>query len=322
VLVYAARRLAVSVLLLWLVLTATFAFIHLAPGDPMQLIDDHRVSAAERARLAALYGLDKPLAEQYLVWLGDVLRGDLGSSIVHRRSAAQVLAERLPASFLLAVTAMLVEHVLGIFLGVAAALRPGGFLDRQVRSFSLFLYSVPTFCMALLAIDLLAVRAGLFPINMMRSDSADTMGGAERLLDLLHHLALPTLVIVLGTFGGVARFVRNGLAEILAQDYVRTARAVGVSRLRVLWVHALRNTASPILQRFGVALPGMISSAVVIEVIFSWPGVGRAIYSAILERDYPVILASTVLSGVLVVTCTLLVDLFQAWLDPRVRDAV
>ncbi len=317
---FLSRRIAAAIVLLFVVLSVTFVLLHAAPGDPF--FSDPRMSQETRQALREQFGLDQPLWRQFLTWVGGVLRGDLGVSIIHGRGAAAVLLAKLPATFLLVATGLLVEYALGMGLGMAAALRPGGRLDRWVRSLSLLFYSVPYFWLAIVLIDLLAVRAGWFPINMMRSDDAMELGAWERTVDLLHHLALPALSLGLAEFGLVSRFVRNGLVEVLEQDYVRTARASGLPPLRILWVHGMKNAVGPLLQKFGVGLPERLSGAVLIEVIFSWPGVGQAIYSAVLQRDYPVVLASTVFSGVTVVVTTLAVDLVHAWIDPRVRDAL
>lgn len=320
---FLSRRVAAGILLLFVVLVTTFVLLHAAPGDPTAvLFGDQRVSAETRQAIRAQYGLDQPLWRQFLIWLGSVLRGDLGTSIVHGRGAAQVLFSKLPATLLLVIAGFLIEYALGLGLGMAAALHPGGRLDRWVRSLSLFFYSVPYFWLAVVLIDLLAVRAGWFPINMMRADNAMELSAWERLVDLLHHLALPALSLGLAQFGLVSRFVHNGLVEVLEQDYVRTARASGLPPLRIVWVHGMKNAVGPLLQRFGAGLPARLSGALLLEVIFSWPGVGQAIYAAVLQRDYPVVLASTVFSGVAVVLTMLAVDLVHAWIDPRVRDAL
>lgn len=317
------RRIAAGIILLLVVLSATFVLLHAAPGDPTAVfLSDHRVSAETREAIRAQYGLDQPLWRQFLIWMGSALQGDLGTSIVHGRGAAQVLLSKLPATLLLVAAGILVEYSLGLGFGIAAALHPGGRLERWVRSLSLIFYSIPYFWLAIVLIDVLAVRTGWFPINMMRSDNAAELGAWARLVDLLHHLALPALSLGLAQFGLVSRFVHSGLAEVLEQDYVRTARASGLPPLRIVWVHGMKNAVGPLLQRFGAGLPARLSGAVLLEVIFSWPGVGQAIFNAVLQRDYPVVLASTVFSGAVVVVTLLVVDLVHAWIDPRVRDAL
>ncbi len=318
---FTLRRLGASALLLFLVLTATFFLIHLAPGEPSRLFDNPRLSAEKRQEMREVYGLDQPLGRQYVIWMGSVLQGDWGSSISLGRPAFEVLLEKMPNTCLLAVGAVVVEHALGFALGLLAATCVGTFLDRQIRVLSLVLYSVPEFWFALLAIELLTVRWGLFPTQQMRSDRAHLLPPIEQAVDVLHHLALPALILGIARCGAIVRFVRNGLLDVMSQDYIRTARAKGLSPARVLWVHAMRNAMIPLVQRLGLALPYLLSGTLVIEVIFSWPGVGFAVFQAMLQRDYPVILAATAMSGALVALGNLLADLLHAWLDPRVRDA-
>ncbi len=318
---FTLRRLGAAALLLFLVLTATFFLIHLAPGEPTRLFDNPRISAEKRQELRQVYGLDQPLGRQYAIWMGSVLKGDWGTSISLGRPASEVLLEKMPNTCLLVAAALVVEHALGFLLGLAAASRAGTFLDRQIRILSLVLYSVPIFWLALLAIELLTVRWNLFPTNQMRSDGARLLPPIEQGLDVLHHLVLPALILGIARCGAVVRYVRNGLLDVLSQDYIRTARAKGLSPARVLWVHALRNALIPLVQRLGLALPYLLSGSLIIEVIFSWPGVGLAVFQAILQRDYPVILASTAMTGGLVVFGNLLADVLHAWLDPRVRRA-
>ena len=318
---FTLRRLGASAVLLFLVLTATFFLIHIAPGEPSRLFENPRASPEKIQELRRFYGLDRPLYEQYAVWVAAMLRGDWGHSFSLDRPALEILLERLPATCLLVLAAVAVEHVFGLLLGVLAARRAGTALDGWIRVLSLVLYSVPAFWLALLSVELLAVRWQLFPIIQMRSEGAHLLPPLPRALDLLHHLALPALVLAASRCGAVVRFVRNGLLEVLGQDYIRTARAKGLSAARVMWIHALPNALIPLVQRLGLSLPLMLSGALIIEVIFAWPGVGLTIYQAILERDFPLILASTAMSGVLVVLGSLAADLAQAWLDPRVRYA-
>ena len=318
---YFLRRLGSSLLLLFLVLSFTFVFVRLAPGGPEALYLDPRISAEQRELIEKRLGLDKPLVEQYGTWLLAALRGDFGTSFTAQRPAFDVILEKLPATALLALTATAIEHGIGLFLGVVAARRAGQPVDHGIRTLSLVLFSVPAFWLALLAVQLLAVQWALFPPSQMTSSGAASMSWWGRQIDLLHHLALPALVLGLARCGAVVRFCRNGLLETLGQDFVRTARAKGLTENQVLWRHALPNALVPLIQRFGLALPIMLSGSLVIEVIFSWPGVGNASFVAILQRDYPVILASTAVNATLVILGSLLADLLHAGLDPRVRLA-
>lgn len=318
---FVVRRAAAAFVLLLLVLTATFFLLHLAPGDPTQLLDNPRIPPAQRAHLREIYGLDRPLAVQYFSWLRSAARGDWGDSWVHHRPAARVLAEAFPATALLAATALPLEAVLGLALGVAAARRRGSWKDHFIRAASLLIYALPTFWLALMAILAFCVRWPIFPASHLRSVGAGDLPPLAATLDVARHLALPALVLAVTNAGGLARFVRNSLLDTFSQDYIRTARAAGISERRVVWVHALRNTLPPLVQVLGLQLPLLLSGSLVIEVVFSWPGVGRLAYDAILTRDYPLVLAATALAGVLVVLGTLLADLLLAAVDPRVRHA-
>ncbi len=318
---FTLRRLGAALLLLYLVLTATFFIVHLAPGEPAKLFMNPRISEEQRQQMRQVLGLDRSLGRQYLAWMGAALRGDWGTSFSFGRPATDLLRETMPATCLLVAGVALVEYGLGVSLGLWAAARAGGRLDRLARVLSLFFYAMPSFWLALIAIEILTVRWQLFPTNQMTSDTARYLPLWGQALDLLHHLVLPALALGLVRCGAVVRFVRNGMLEVLQQDYIRTARAKGLRPARVLWVHALRNAIIPIVQRLGFTLPALLSGAVIIEVIFSWPGVGQLVYMAMLQRDYPLILAATALSAALVILGNLGADLLHAWLDPRVRHA-
>ncbi|MEM1202500.1 MAG: ABC transporter permease [Acidobacteriota bacterium] len=317
---YACRRAAASLLLLYLVLTATFFLVHVAPGEPGVLFENPHISAEQRQKMRSTLGLDRPVGEQYVRWFGAALRGEWGYSIQLRRPAFGVLWERLPATAVLVFAGVFVEHLLGLTLGIWAGRRPGGRVDRATRWFAMVAWATPGFVIGILMIEVFAVRLGLFPPQQMSSDGARNLPFWGRTLDLLHHLALPALTLGLIRAGVVIRFVRNGLLEVLGKDFVRTARAKGLSPRRILWVHALPNAVGPLIQRLGVSLPLLLSGSLVLEVVFSWPGLGTAVFSAVLQRDYPVILAATAFSATLVVLGSLAADLAHAWLDPRVRD--
>jgi peptide/nickel transport system permease protein len=315
-----ARRLGAAGLLLLLVLSLLFALLQLAPGDPAERLLDPRIGSQQRQTLRAVYGLDRPPHVQYLRWLAATLRGDLGISFRHSRPVAEVLGDHLGPTLLLAAAAMVVQNVAGLLLGVTAARHAGRPADHLIRSGSVLLYSLPTFWLGLTALALLSYRLGLFPPGHMQSVGAGDMPPAARLLDLLHHLVLPALVLGLAAGGATARFVRNGLLDNLGEEFVRTARAKGLTRRRIVWLHALRNAATPLLQILGLSLPFLLSGALIVEVVFSWPGVGRLAFNSALARDYPVVLATTGLSGLLVIVGSLVADLLQLALDPRLRD--
>ena len=320
-LIFTLRRLRAAAVLLFLVLTATFFLIHIAPGDPMNLLADPQIPLKQRQVLAEFYGLDKPLHVQYWIWLTHALQGDWGISIAENRPAFEIVLERLPNTAILVFAAVLLEYTLGILLGLIAVARAGTWIDESVRFLGLALFAVPSFWLALVGIELFSVRWPIFPTTHMRSLGSEHWPFWRQILDVLHHVALPATVLALSRFGGLLRFVRTGVLEILNQDYIRTARAIGVPERRILWRHALPNALAPIIHRFGVALPILLSGSVILEVIFSWPGLGQASFKAINGRDYPVIMATTALAATFVVLGSLLADLLHAWLDPRARQA-
>ena len=315
------RRLTSSLFLLFLLLSSTFFIIQLAPGEPVRLFEDPRIPAERRAEIRRSYGLDRPLGEQYIRWGTSVLQGDWGTSFTSGRPATRILAEKLPNSMLLILSGVAIEHLVGIALGIAAASRRGRVLDQGLRVSNLFLFSIPPFVLALLAIEIFSVHWAWFPTGQMRSDRAQDLSFFANLGDLLHHLFLPAMTLGLSRSAPVMRFVRTGLLETLNQDFIRFARAKGLSMRQVLWTHALRNALTPLIQRLGVSLPLLFSSTLILEVIFSWPGLGTSMFVAVSQRDYPVILASTALVGSLVILGNFLADLCHAAVDPRVRRA-
>ncbi len=318
--VYLVRRLASAVLLLWVLLSATFLLIHLAPGNPVDLmLGEERVSVEFRASEIARLGLDAPLGEQYLRWLGAMVRLDWGTAHDGRPALGKLLVA-LPATILLAFGVVMVRYGLGIALGVLSAVRQDRWQDHAIRIVTLVLFALPTFFLSYLAIEWLSVRAGWVPTGGMRSDQPPATLVA-RALDILRHLLLPALVVGVSSCGRIVRLVRGGLLDVLQQDYVRFARARGLSSRRVLWRHALPNAIGPVVQHLGVSLPQLLSGLLIVEIIFAWPGIGRVAFEAVGQRDYAVILASTSLSGLLVVIGSLATDWVHAAMDPRVRDA-
>ncbi len=313
------HRAGASILLLFVVLSTTFFLFHLAPGDPIRMIADPTISPEYVEHLRNLYGLDQPLSTQYFKWIGRAIQGDWGESFSLHRPAAQVLLEKLPHTAWLVLGAISVEYGFGILLGIWAAARAETWADHLIRIVSLVLFSVPSFWLAILLVEVFAVRWGIFPSGQMSSGNAEELG--PQILDLLHHLVLPAFALGLVRCGAVARFVRNGLLDVLGEDYIRTAHAAGLHPARIYAVHALKNALGPLVQRLGVELPLLLSGSVIIEAVFSWPGLGSTLYAAVLERDYPLVLAGTALTGALVVLGSLLADLVQAWIDPRVRHA-
>ncbi len=322
---YLLRRVAGSLLLIWLLVSLAFVLLHAVPGDPLNALaggQAERLSGEQRRNLARIYGLDRPVRVQYGRWLAAAASGDWGISITHQRPVSRVIAEALPATAALAFAAMAVEYAVALPLGVWAARRRGRVPDHLARGLGLGLYAVPPFWLALMAIYLFGYLVPVFPPSNAFSPGAGDLPPLARLADRLYHLALPALVLGLSTAGGTARQVRNSLLGVLGSEHIRAARAKGLSERRVLWVHALRPALAPILQLLGASLPLLLNGVLVIEFVFSWPGLGGIAFQGIRTLDLPLVLAITAFSGVLVVAGNLAADLLHAAADPRVRDAL
>jgi peptide/nickel transport system permease protein len=314
------RRLLQAPVLLLGVLTLTFVLMETAPGTPADvLLGDRPVSGEVRARLEHAYGLDRPAPERFACWLGALARGDLGWSLSRSQPVGRVLASALPATLLLAGSALLVHLIAGVVLGVIAAALRRRWPDRVLGAVSLALYGMPTFWLGLMAVLALAYALPLFPPSSMHSVQARDWPLLPRLADLAWHLALPAGVLGLASAAAMARFVRAGLMQTLGEEFVRAARARGLGAGRVL-THALRNALLPVINLLGLSLPVLVSGSLVTEVVFAWPGMGRLTYEAILARDVPVVLATTLLASALVIGGSLIADCAMAAVDPRIRQ--
>lgn len=301
------------------VTTVSFALMHLAPGDPFS-IDDQRMTEATRLALRVQFGLDRPLPEQYLRWLGSAAQGELGWSYSRHAPVSQVLAAALPHTLLLMGAGLLIAFIGGVSLGVWQAARYGTVGERVVDRGSLLLYAVPDFWLALMVLAAFAYWIPLFPAGgAIDPVMHDYMGSWGRVVDRLHHLALPAMTLGVLAMATIARFQRAAMLEILPQDFVRTARAKGLAERRVLLTHALRNALLPVITLLGLSLPALLGGAIFIERVFSWPGMGFIALGAIRNRDYPLITATVVISGALVALGSLIADLLTAAADPRVR---
>ncbi len=300
------------------IVVLTFFLVHLAPGDPVLALAGESGDAAYYERMRARFGLDRPLPEQFVEYLGNVARGDLGVSYIHGRPVTEVILERLPATLLLVGVALAISSVAGIVLGALAAGRPHGFSDAGIRFVTLLGYATPVFWMGQLALLTLALGLGWFPVQGMTS-SQEAATGPGYVLDVLHHLALPALVLAAQEVTLVAQLMRRSLLDEMGKEYVRTARAKGVSGRRVLLHHALRNSLLPTVTVIGGRLGFLFSGAGGEEEVLAWPGLGRLLLSAVQTRDYPILLGMFMLVAFGVIVANLVTDLVYGWLDPRIR---
>ena len=314
-----ARRLLTLVPLVWLVVTLTFIVVQAAPGSYADTIDNPRLSPETRAAVRAHYGADEPVLDQYLRWLGAVATGDLGVSFMYREPVTRVLARALPPTVLLAGTGLAITLLLGLVLAVASARKPYGWADRVISFFSLGLYGVPSFWLAGGLIMVFSLRLGWLPPSHMHSVGASDLSTIGSLFDLLRHLVLPAICLGLVGAAGTARYLRATLIDVRSSRFMLAARARGLPEWRLLWVHALRPALLPVVTLFGLSLPILVSGSVVVETIFSWPGMGQVAYNAARARDIPLILGATLVGAVAVILGNLISDVLYAVVDPRAR---
>lgn len=314
------RRLAMLPLLAWLIVTLTFVVVHAVPGSYADTIEHVRHSPEARRLIRERFGLDQPLHVQYGRWLGAVARGDLGVSFYYKRPVAQVVADALPPTVLLAGTALALELLFGAALAVAAVRRPWGRVDRVIGMLAVGVYGLPTFWLATMAVLVFAVTLGWLPASHMHAVGAESYSALGRVLDLARHLVLPAGCLALAGIAATARILRATLLDLRGTRFVLAARARGLSERRVLWVHTLRPALVPVVTMIGLSLPVLVSGSVVVESVFSWPGMGLALLQAATTRDVPVVLAMTLVGAAAVVLGNLLSDVLYAVVDPRARS--
>lgn len=310
---YLARRVLHALTTLFLVCTATFGIVHAAPGGPSVLADP-KLTAEERAVIERRLGIDQPIAVQYGTWLGRVARGDLGNSFLYQVPNASAIRERLPDTLWLAGTALAIALIVGVSVGAYCAARPGSAVDQIVTLLASAAMAVPAFWLAMLLIMLFAVTLGILPAG-----GSVTVGAEPSLGDRLRHLIMPALVLAAALTAELLRYTRSSTRAALLQPFIRVVSGKGVSTARLRWRHALRNALIPVVTVLGLQLPRLVGGAAITESVFSWPGMGRLGVEAALSRDYPLVLAITLVIAASVAAATLLVDLIYLWLDPRIR---
>jgi peptide/nickel transport system permease protein len=301
---YLARRLGQSVLILFGVSVITFALLYILPADPAQQIAGRSANAATLASVREQLGLDRPFHEQYWRYLTHLAQGDLGRSYLQKTEVSTLIASRLPASLQLMVGAIFCELLLGLSLGVLAALRRGRVTDRLLMLLSFTVISAPQFVVGILLLYVFGVKLGWFPIGGYGTFS---------------HLVLPSLTLGLLGAGWYARMMRSSMLDVLHQDYIRTARAKGVARAGVVLRHALPNALLPIIAMIGIDIGLFMSGIVVVESVFGWPGIGQLAWQAIQRVDIPIIMGVTLVSAVAIVLGNLLADLIAPLIDPRIK---
>lgn len=315
------RRLALMIPLLLGISLLSFGILKLAPGDPASLNVNlnAKIDPGYITKLRQAYGLNDPVYLQYWHWLKGMARLDFGDSFKDNRPVLAVIGERFPATLLLSGLSEVLLFLVAVPLGVAAAYYQGKWLDRFVTVFSFVGFAMPTFWLALMLMLVFGVQLGWFPVSGMQDIAAPYMPWYRQVGDLAWHLVLPLAVTTFGGLASVSRYARTSMLEVIRQDYIRTARAKGLSEFQVIFKHALRNALIPIVTLLGLSLPALIGGSTIIETIFSWPGMGRLNYEAITSLNYPLVMGIGVISAILTLLGNLLADLGYALLDPRIR---
>lgn len=312
------KRLLTSLLIVWGVISICFLILHLVPGDPASLYIRPEIPAEVVANIRAQMGLDLPIWKQYFVWIREFSTGNFGLSFTHQKTISAIFAETIPNTLRLTVIVLIFQYFVGILLGVISALRHKTLTDRIINGSMLFLYSMPGFWLAIIAIFVFSLKLGWLPSSQMQS-LHEINGFWPILWDRTRHLILPVLVLSIPFITYTARFVRENLVNILAKPYILAAYTYGLSHYKIIYRYALRNALLPLVTLLGLYLPFLLGGAVITEFIFAWPGMGRITVNAIFTHDYALILASTFIAALAVVLGNLISDLLYFIVDPRIR---
>jgi len=311
---YIIRRLLIMLPILFGITFVTFFIIDLAPGSPLDLMISPDMTPEARRQLEHNLGFDAPMYKQYFAWLGNVLRGNLGYSYSSYRPVIKIIAERLPATFLLMGSALALGILIAIPLGILSAIKQHSIFD-YAATFAAFLgVSSPNFFLGLALIFVFCIKLRLFP-----SSGMITLGRGGGAPDVIWHMVLPCVVLGSNIAGRFIRYIRSAMLDVLQQDYLRTALAKGVSFSRSIRIHAFRNALLPVITLIGLEIPSLLGGAVVTEQIFSWPGIGRLTMDSILTRDYPVLMGINILAAVMVLLSGVITDILYAAADPRIK---
>ena len=319
---YLVKRLLMTIPMMLGISFITYLCIFLAPGGPaagiMQDLNP-KVSAEYRQKLIEHYHYDKPVLVQYGYWLRSLVKLDFGTSYKDGQPVMRKIAQRLPKTLLLTGLSLILAFLLAIPIGIVSALKHNSFWDRALTVFVFLGYSIPAYWIALLLMIFFGIHLGWFPVTGFRSIVADEMSPFGQVLDVARHLALPLIVTGLTGLAALSRYMRNGMLEVIQQDYIRTARAKGLPENKVILVHALRNTLIPVITILGFSLPDLISAGVIFETIFSYPGLGRLAYEAVMTRDTLLIMPTVAFAALLTLLGNLVADVCYAFADPRIR---
>jgi len=322
-LAYLAKRLIMMVPLFFGITVISFTVIHLAPGSPtdLQTQMNPKVSAEAIQRLRSFYGLDKPLHIQYVIWLKKLLRLDFGNSFSpDNRKVIDKISERIPITLMINALSLFLILLVSIPIGVLSAAHQNSFFDKLTTVFVFVGFAVPTFWLALLCMIFFGVQLGWLPISGLKSIGFVNESFTAVAFDRIKHLILPVFLSAFGGLAGLSRYVRSNMLEVIRQDYIRTAKAKGLSEKTVIYRHALRNALLPVITILGLSVPGLIGGSVIFETIFAIPGMGQLFYGSVMARDYPLIMGILVIGAFLTLLGNFFADISYSLVDPRIRN--
>ncbi|MBD1370891.1 ABC transporter permease [Hazenella sp. IB182357] len=315
---YIVRRFLISIPVIILISVILFSLVQLAPGDAFSGQFDPNIDASYYEKMRKDFGFDKPPVEQYFMWASNFIQGDFGISFRHKVEVSEMIGNRIGNTFFLAITAMIITYILAIPIGIFSAERPYSKIDYTITGISFVGLSIPTFYGALIAIYLFSFYLGWFPYSGTETVGNDYTGMAY-ILDKLHHVLLPAFTLAFLSIAAYTRYIRASVLDAKQQDFVRTAFAKGLDQKVVLRKHVLRNALLPLITLFGLDLGLLVSGAIITESIFSWPGLGRLLYEATINRDYPILMAGYMIIAIFVLIGNLIADILYSVADPRIR---
>ena len=322
---YLLKRFVYIVFVFFIISILMFAIYKSMPGNPVDIMLGDSKTSMKPDAYQALYdktvkdlGLDKPLPVQYVAWMGNMLTGEFGYSTQYKQEVINIISGPMINTVLLNILTMIVVFIIAIPLGIVTAVRKNGAFDKTVQVLTIVGYSIPTFIVALLAIFLLAVKFPIFPISGVKSAGLNATG-LEATLDMLWHMALPVLVMSVSGIGGITRYVRAAMIDVLRMDYIKTARAKGLREKTVVYIHAFRNALIPVVTITTWWVVGLFGGSIVIESVFLWPGLGKMLIDGLLQRDFAVVLTMQMFYVVLSLTGNVIMDIAYTIVDPRVR---
>ncbi|MGO5116269.1 ABC transporter permease [Candidatus Avoscillospira sp. LCP25S3_F1] len=322
---YLLKRLIYIIFVFFIISILMFAIYKAMPGDPVDIMLGDSKTTMKPDAYQALYektreslGLDKSLPVQYLGWMGNMLTGEFGYSTQYKQEVINIIGAPMANTVILNILTMFVVFIIAIPLGILTAVRKNGVFDKTVQVLTIVGYSIPTFIIALLAIFLLAVKIPIFPISGVRS-AGSTATGLAAALDMLRHMALPVLVMSVSGIGGITRYVRAAMIDVLRMDYIKTARAKGLREKTVIYIHAFRNALIPVVTITTWWIIGLFGGSIVIESVFLWPGLGKMLIDGLMQRDFAVVLTMQMFYVVLSLAGNVIMDIAYTLVDPRVR---